>query len=107
MRDVNETSLSNFYRLQGSIVPGHAARALWNLTSKHAANKDAARVSGAVPRLVSMLGAEHTQVRACSRKEYNCFSTLPLGHTLVNAVGSLSVSCHNKSGNYLTTLSMQ
>lgn len=90
MRDVNGTPSSNFYWLQGSIVPGHAARALWNLTSKHAANKDAAREAGAVPHLVSMLGAEHTQVRGCSRKKYDCLSFLPLGHTLVNVIWNTS-----------------
>ena len=48
--------------VQGSTVPGHAARALWNLTSKNAANQGAAREAGAVPLLVTMLSTAPTQV---------------------------------------------
>ena len=48
--------------LQGSTIPGHAARALWNLTSKNAANQDAAREAGAVPILVAMLGTVPKEV---------------------------------------------
>ena len=48
--------------LQGSSVPGHAARALWNLTSKNPANQDATREAGAVPHLVAMLKDEPAKV---------------------------------------------
>ena len=52
--------------LQGNTVPGHAARALWNLTSKNTANQDAAREAGAVPLLVAMLSTAPKLVRLTS-----------------------------------------
>ena len=69
--------------LQGSTVPGHAARALWNLTSKNAANQDAAKEAGAVPLLVAMLATAPKEVsewlmsmRALSPSS-NCVQTQP------------------------------
>jgi hypothetical protein len=41
-------------------MAGHAARALWNLTSKHTANQDAVREAGAIPPLVDLLAAPNT-----------------------------------------------
>ena len=41
---------------------GHAARALWNLTSKNETNKSAAREAGAIPLLVAMLDHDTTKV---------------------------------------------
>ncbi len=43
--------------VQKGQVAGHAARALWNLTSKHAANQEAVREAGAVAPLVNLLDA--------------------------------------------------
>lgn len=46
-------------------MPGHAARALWNLTSRNVANQDAAREAGAVSYLVAMLDVEPGKARHC------------------------------------------
>ena len=72
--------------LQGSSVPGHAARALWNLTSKNPANQDATREAGAVPHLVAMLKDEPAKVRRHSsewHKFYYSFLLLlrPFSHS--------------------------
>ena len=46
-------------------VRGHAARALWNLTSKNETNKSAAREAGAISHLVAML--DHDTTKALPR----------------------------------------
>ena len=47
-------------------MASHAARTLWNLTSKHAANQDAVRDAGAIPPLVQLLTAPDTIKVGCS-----------------------------------------
>ncbi len=55
--------------LQGSVA-AYAARAIWNMASKHSGNQDAAREAGAIPALVHMLYSPTPQVLApCSNAD--------------------------------------
>lgn len=51
--------------MQPALVAGHAARALWNLSSKHKGNQDAIRGAGAVQPLIDLLSAV-PPARVCS-----------------------------------------
>ena len=81
--------------LQGCSIPGHAARALWNLTSKNPANQEATREAGAVPRLVAMLRDEPTKVRR-NRLERQTSSNHPnfCCFALLATVLRAACSCH-------------